>query len=82
MDALRNRLVADWRSAAKWWSVRLVAASAVIQIIPADSFLSVYAMVPADLQMLLPSRTLIVVTLSVLALLARVTKQKDKTDDC
>ncbi|MEA3035770.1 MAG: hypothetical protein QOH04_1535 [Sphingomonadales bacterium] len=79
-EKLERRLVGDWRQAHKWWSTRLLALSALVQIIPADAFLSVYAMVPEDLQMLLPSRTLIVVSLTGLAFLGRVAKQKGKAD--
>jgi hypothetical protein len=77
---LQDRLVADWRHAHKWWSTWLLGLSALVQFIPADTFLSVYAMVPEDLQMLLPSRTLIVVTLTLLTFVARVTHQKGKAD--
>ena len=78
MGGLKERLVDDWRAVWRWWSARMMALVLLLQIIPAEAFLTVYAMVPEDLQMLLPSRTLLVVVCALLALAGRVVKQKPK----
>ncbi len=75
LRGLRARLVDDWRALWRWWSARMMVLAALIQVIPAENFLTVYAMVPADLQMLLPSRTVLVVICTVLALVGRIWKQ-------
>ena len=76
MRALRLRLVDDCGAVWRWWSARMMAVALVLQVIPAETFLTVYALVPGDLQMLLPSRTALVIAATVLAFIARVWKQK------
>ena len=58
LEHLKARLVADWRTIMKWWSVRWAALGAVLlptlQVIPAT--------LPPDLQALLPPSVRAIIT--------------------
>ena len=68
------RLIDDWRLAWRFWSLRLMGAALLVASWP-EAFLHLYALVPADLQYLLPGRDVVVVVCLVLAFVARMIKQ-------
>lgn len=78
MKALRKRLVDDWCAAWRWVSMQMMALAVILQVVPAEAFLSVYALAPPDIQMLLPSRTALVVFCLAVAMIGRIWKQKPK----
>lgn len=71
----RLELVDDWRDAWRWWSLRLWAVAVFFSAWP-EAFLALYALVPVDLQYLLPGRTAVVVACMLLGFAARVIKQR------
>lgn len=73
-------LIDDWRLAWRFWSVRLIAIATFASAWP-EAFLYLYALVPDDLQFLLPARTTVVVTCLVLAFVARILKQRTPDAD-
>jgi hypothetical protein len=68
-------LVPEWRQVWKHWSSQLVALAIFIQSFP-EMFLTLYALLPTDIQQLLPNRIEIVVGCLVLALGAKLLNQK------
>lgn len=77
---ISDRLVADWRSAWRWWSVRMaaVAGLAVTFIVAApETFLGVLNSLPADMREKLSP--VIGIAVAVLVTLTRLWKQKPKT---
>lgn len=53
----------------------------IAQLIPAETFLQLYALVPSDIQPILPGRTVIVAVCFVLAFIARHVNQSKLHDD-
>ena len=77
------KLIADWRQSWRLWSVRVSAiATALFAIMLAapDQVLGIWAMLPADVQELIPNRTAIAAALSVASLVARLIKQREAVD--
>lgn len=73
---VRARIIPDWRRAWRFWSLRLAAIAGVLELIPAEIFLQLYALVPPDLQLLLPARRTIVILLFVTAFASRFIDQR------
>jgi hypothetical protein len=73
LEKLKARLVADWRDASHWWSVRMNALGAILYPL----LISVQAM-PPEVQAIFPLkyRALAAGLFSLAALLARVWAQK------
>lgn len=80
LDGIRDRLVENWRSAWRWWSLRLNALGLLIlgfvQFDPVGA-LFVWNMMPSHVRAFLPSNFLLYVGLALFALsmIARMVKQ-------
>ena len=82
MNKIKLELIEDWRNFWRFWSVRLgIVGSAITGVLIAfpDVALSAWAMMPADLKLLIPLQymPLIGVVVFALSIVARLVKQKN-----
>lgn len=86
MKRLKDRLVANWRSAWRWWSIRLNALGLLIlglvQFDPVAA-LYVWSLMPPAVQAILPRNFLTIIGLALFALsmIARLVKQPKASGD-
>jgi hypothetical protein len=74
------KLIANWRQSWRLWSVRVSAIATALftfMLAAPDQALAVWAVLPADLQELIPGRTAIAAVLFVASLVARLIKQRE-----
>jgi hypothetical protein len=73
---MKLQLIPEWKVIWKFWSTNLVALIGLVHVVPAEALLSINSMIPPDLQQLLPGRNKIILILVILAILAKLVKQK------
>lgn len=84
-DALRARLIDDWRRSWRFWSIRLSLLGALLSAIGAafpSAMLEAWNALPPDLRALIPARAaqIIAATLFVGTMAARLYKQREQHD--
>lgn len=70
LDKLKLRLIEDWKTAWKFWSVQLVTLGVIAQ--------TVWAALPSESRALIPSAEWIGIGLGIAALIARLFTQEKK----
>ena len=84
-DALRARLIDDWRRSWRFWSMRLSLIGALLSAVGAvfpGAILEAWNALPPDLRVLIPQRAvqIIAASLFVGTMAARLCKQRDQHD--
>ncbi len=78
------KLIANWRQSWRLWSVRVSALATALfafMLAAPDQALAVWAMLPGEVQDLIPNRTAVAAALSVASLAARLIKQRGAASD-
>lgn len=77
------KLIDNWRQSGRLWSVRLSAFGAALfafLLTAPDLAQTIWTALPPDVQAVIPNRTGVALAISIAVTIARVLRQKDKSD--